>query len=450
MKRIFLGIALLMGLQTLSAQNALPKWLSATMSNGEAIGNGTDRESALRDAIGQLYDRFTLTVDSTSLLAALRLTDSTLVVDHRSAWVESAMGNEAFVLKDTLSQDSLYWAHIQVTAENLQKFVEQQRMTKLMQGSEYLIRAHICREQGNVLGAAHEYARGLNVIVPCMHKALNSDLLEGKDLGVTLLEEYLTVFDGIALHTLFDSLPVVAGEEIPVDLIFSLTVQNKPLVGFPVEGWIEEGSMTADELSDAQGRVKLHIKKAPTKQGLSAGIIVNRGLLNMLDDTYAKPLLLQHLDKGFPMAQTRLSLFDPAPTFCVELDSLDRAHTDSLAVVLTRQGMKQVGDPSQADLICNLTYQGTLGEASKKGNYMLASTICSLTITVKVRETGEVLGTYNIPSFTLAHPAMKSEESVRVRAVELMMRRASDEMPERLGKITYDKRKVVYGKVAKQ
>jgi len=450
MKKIFLFIALALGLQTTEAQNTLPKWLSSTCKEGESIGSGTDRTSALTDAIGQLYDRFTLTVDSTSLMAMLTQLDSTLVVDHRSAWVASAMDNEAFEVKDTLMQDSAYWVHLQVRAENLQKFVEQQRMTNLMKGSEFLIRAHICREQGNLIAASQEYVKGLDIIRPCMHKALNSDLLEGKDLGVQLFNEYLTVFDGIDLRPLRDSLPVVAGEDIPVDLQFALTVNGKPLAGFPVEGWIEEGRISADEKSDAQGLVRLHIRQAPVKSGMKAGIIVNRNLLTTLDDNYAKPLLLQHLDKGFPMAETRLENFDPTPTFYVELDSLDREHRDSLAVVLTRRGMKQVEDKAQADILCTLSFQAVRGDGVKRGNYVLASSDCSMKVRVFVQNTGEELGLYEVPSLVLTHSNYKPEDEVHQRAVQLMMRRASDEMPERFSQVAYDKRKVVYDKVVKK
>ncbi len=450
MKKIFLLIALMLGMQTSEAQNALPKWLNASLKEGESIGTGVDRQSALEDAIGQLYDRFTMSIDSTSLLATLMQRDSTISVDQRTAWVESAMGNEAFEVKDTLEQDSSYWAHVVVTAENLQSFVERQRMMNLMKGSEFLIRAHICREQGNLIGAAQEYAKGLTAIRPCLHKALNSDLLEGKDLGVILYDEYLTVFDGIELHPLYDSIPVVAGEEIPVDLKFALTAHGKPLSGFPVEGWIEEGRMTSDDLSDAQGLVKLHIKQAPSRNGMKAGVIVNRGLLSTLDESFAKPMLLERLSAGFPMAQTQLLLFDPTPTFFIELDSIDRDHRDSLAIVLTRHGMKQVEEKAEADLICAMNFQMVRGDGVKRGNYMLASSECSMTIKISVQETGEVLGEYNIESFKLTHPSAKSDEDIHVRAVQLMMRRASDEMPAKFSNVAYDKRKVVYGKVAKK
>lgn len=450
MKKILILLAFVLGLQNTEAQNNLPKWLSSTLKEGEAIGCGVDRETAMQDAIGQLYDRFSLSVDSTSLMAQLIQQDSTLVLDHRTVWVASAMNSSAFEVMDTLQEDSTYWAHLQVTADNLQKFVEQQRMTNLMRGSEYLIRAHICREQGNLVGASQEYVKGLETIRPCMHKALNSDLLEGKDLGVQLLNEYLTVFDGIELHALRDSLPIVCGEEIPVDLMFSLSVQGKPLVGFPVEGWIEDGKIVTSEQSDAKGMVKLHIVKAPQKSGMKTGIIVNRNLQSTLDDTYVKPLLLQHLDKGFPMVETRLVAFDPAPTFYIELDSIDKEHQDSLAVALTRRGMKEVSSREEADLICSLAYQGVRGESVKRGSYMLASTDCSMSVRIYVQSTGEELGMYTENSFRLSHPANKTDEDIRRRAVQLMMRRAYEVMPDAFAKVTYDKRKVVYDHVAKQ
>lgn len=450
MKKIILLVALVMGLQLAEAQNTLPQWISSTLQDGESVGSGLDYQSAQYDAIGQLYDRFTLTVDSTSLLATLAQMDSTIVIDQRTSWIESAVGSDVFQIKDTLMQDSTYWVHIRVTAEGLQAFVDQQRMYNLMKGSEYLIRAHICREQGNIIGASQEYAKGLNAIRPCLHKALNSDLLEGKDLGVVLFNEYLTLFDGIEIRALRETLPVVVGEEIPVDLQFALSAQGKPLVGFPVEGWIEEGRISCDERTDAQGLVNLHIKQAPKTSGLKAGIIVNRGLLSTLDENFAKPMLLQHLDKGFATAETRLEAFDPAPTFYVDLDSLEQEHRDSLSVVWTRMGMKPVETKEEADLVCTLTYQGVRGDGVKKGNYMLASSECSMKVRIAVQNTDEELGVYEIPSFVLNHSAYKNDDDIRKRAVQLMMRRASDEMSAKFANVTYDKRKVVYGKVAKK
>lgn len=449
MKKIFWCIALMLGLQTLTAQNALPKWISASLKEGEAVGMGLNRDSAMLDAVGKLYDQFTMEVDSTSLLANLLQQDSTLQIDRRTPWIEAAVKSEAFRVKDTLQQDTAYWVFVQTTAEDMQKYAEQQRMTRMMQASEYLIRAHISREQSNLLGAAKEYTKGLIAIQPCMHQSMASELLEGKDVGMQLLSEYVTVLDGISIKAMRDSLPVVLGEEVPVDLHFSVQANGKPVVGMPVEGWVDDGQLEADSQTDQQGMVKLHIKKSPAKDLLTAGVTLKHDLLSMIEDNYAKPFLSQHLGNQFPKAQTRLVAFDPTPTFFVDLDKMDREHSDSLAVVFARHGMKQVFDKKQADLICTLAYQDERGEAVKRGNYTMATTVCTMSVRILVKETGYELANYYLSGFKMVHPASKTQEELHRRALQLMMRRASDEMPASFDKVSYDKRKVVYGKLAK-
>ena len=217
-KKIFLALALLCGsLQMSNAQEPLMCGFQTSILEAEVMGRGEDIKSAQLDAICQLYDKYATEVDSTSLLAHLQSLDSTFSLDRRTPWIEAMSANEILEIKDSLFQDSAYWVHVKVLPEAFTHFVDQIYRTKVMAASECLIRAHFGREQGNVFAAAGEYGKGLSLIVPLMHCSLVSDILEGKDLGFMLLEEYMTIFDGLTMEALDEELPVVSGEDIPLD-----------------------------------------------------------------------------------------------------------------------------------------------------------------------------------------------------------------------------------------
>lgn len=442
-----LSLLLFVCMGVAQAQEESPKWLTADMTGGEAIGRGVDAQAAQMDAIGQLFERFTLQVDSTSLLARLQQEDSTFVLDQRKEWVRAAVGHASFVTLDTLQTDSLYWVHMQVTPEGLSQYTNQLQQSRMMRASECLIHAHFNREQGNLFGAAQDYARGLSAIVPCMHHSLTSDILEGKDLGQMLLEEYLQVFEGVQVEALRDSLPVVAGEDIPVNLQFRITANGKPLSNMPVQGWIEEGRMNADATTNEKGIVSLHVAQAPHKKGTYAGIIVHANLIEMLEDNFARPKLAAKLDGGFQTARTCLVPFDPTPRFFVQIDSLDIAHHDSLSVAMSRRGLVETDQLYEADMVCSLEYSGERGAGEKHGDYMLASTQCNLRVAVRNCHDGAEVASFVIPQFKLMHPAAKSEDDVRTRAVTLMMRQVCVELGKVFQPVSFDKRAYVYSQV---
>ena len=92
MKKFFLTLLALtlLPLTTLDAKSdGLPKWAKeGKLKADEIIGRGLDANSAMIDALQQIYDRLPNAVDSTSLLSFLQQTDSTLSIDRRNDWIE--------------------------------------------------------------------------------------------------------------------------------------------------------------------------------------------------------------------------------------------------------------------------------------------------------------------------------------------------------------------------
>lgn len=449
MKKIFLTLAItLSSICSMQAQESLLNWLSDTQEPGAAVGQGADMQSARLDAVSRLYDHMTFDVDSASLLVRqLSALDMELVIDQKTPWVEAAVKSPFFTVVDTLVQDSLCWMRVKVTPEDLSRFHEQLKMVKMMQGSEYLIRAHFYREQGNLFGAAQEYSKGLRAITPCIHQSLVSDILEGEDLAFKLLFEYVSVFDSIQIASIYEHVPVVCGEEMPIDLKFKVTQHGKPVLNMPIQGWIDEGRMTASATTDAQGIASVHINKAPEKPDTYAGLIIHSDLAAMLEENFARPILARNLGEMSPSAKTLLVPFNPVPTYSIQLDSADIAHYDSLSVMLTRAGMIEADSLEEADLVCTLDYKSESGAPEKHGDYMLSTTHCSAQFSIKERATGKELANYAIPHFYFTHPSQKRAKDLRSRTMELMMRQVVVEMPAAIKDLSYDKRKVVYGKV---
>ena len=123
------------------------------------------------------------------------------------------------------------------------------------------------------------------------------------------------------------------------------------------------------------------------------------------------------------------------------------AHYDSIAVILDRAGMAEADSIQQPDLICKVTYQSERSASEKHGDYVLAMTHCALKITVTESLSGKVIVNYGIPQFDFTHPGKRSEASVRQRAMELMVRQVSNDLPKFVQKDCYDKRKAVYDRV---
>lgn len=441
-------------------QNIFEQWLSESLSDGEYIARSHELDDARQQAFGMLYDQKNDTLyhlEEESMLSILLSEDSAFAVNRRKAWIEAAV-QQKWASEDTLfHQDTVavtgepfpVWFRLKTTQEEIEQFEDQLYNDCVKKGHEYLTRGNFCYEKGDLLAAAQEYGLGLSQLVPCLHRAMPSDMLVGEDLATYLYDKYLSVFRGIHLSALYEQVPVVKGEEIPVVLKFKVSVGDKPVINMPVQGWIGSGRMKVDERTDAQGYVSMKIAQAPSKEGVHAGIILHSDLSSMLNDNFARPTQAALLSAISEDAKTLLVPFDPTPTFYVSLDSLDRTHRDSLAVMLFRQSMVEVSDSASADVILCARYQGVRGTPTKHGNYMLTTTTSQLSIQVFERQTGHALASYAVPELSFSHPDSRSSDDVRRRTMELMMRQVSDEMPSLMKYVQYDKRKVVYGSVAK-
>lgn len=452
MKKILTSLVLTtLWVLQLSAQEQTPLslWLSQSMQEGEVVGHGADINDARSEAFGLLYDKLPLEIDSTSLLAELQAEDTTITVDRRKAWIEAAIARETWAAEDTLYQDSVYWVRLKSDDEQLSAFEEYLQTNCIKSGSEYLARARYCYEKGDLLSAALEYSKGLTAMIPCMHRALPSESLDNEDIAKHLYVQYLEVFKGIKLSAVYEQVPIVMGEDIPVPLKFRVMANGKPVIHMPVQGWISSGRMKVGDMTDAQGYVTMHIIQAPSKAGEQAGIILHSNLQSMLEDNFARPAQSALLSGISESAQTLLVPFSPIPTFYVSIDSADIAHHDSIAVMLTRREMIEVSDSATADIICHINYQDERGFPTKHGVYTLTATTAQLSIQVVERQTNHPLASYAVPELTFSHPDARTPDMVRRRAMELMMRQVFDEMPALMKFVNYDKRKVVYDSIVK-
>ena len=470
LKKILL-IAALVPCTTASAQNAtceLPAWVKGEkLKNDETVGCGADSASAVIDALAKIYDQTDHTPDSTSLMAHLLAADSTLSIDQRSAWIEKVAKCEAITVRDCFRtlmadtvvteadslpqqpQDSIYRVLVANDSEQLARF-ESEFQSKILDTTKVmLIRARYYHDIGDLIASANEYATALEGLTTMIHRPIRSDSTCADELGQLIFSEYVTLFDSIEVTAQRPELPVVSNEDIPIDLHFRLTSAGRPIRQMPIQVVLSGGRISAPETCDNQGLVAVHIKQAPLDTGI-VRIAPHGNLIALTSNVYVRPLLAARQTRRLPSAETRLIPFCPVPTVAIMMDSIDRAcHHDSIVAIVHRAGMTDVASADSADLICSIKEIEARSEGQKHGNYTLATTRCSIQVTLTERLTGDTVKHYEISQFDFTHPIQRSEAAVHQRAMELLMREVSANVPKVIVPDCYDKRKAVYSRVQK-
>ena len=432
---------------TLNAANDIPRWAKeGKQKNDEYIGRGLDANSAWIDALGQIYDKLAQAVDTTSLLSYLQQADTTLNIDRRNDWIEKVSPLHPWSIADSALIDSTLWVLVKANPETISKVQGYLQDSLLSEARAARLRGQSNQEKGDLLAAANEYANALQLITPLMHQPLLPDSTFQSDFGQILYNEYIALFDGIRFEAKRTEMPVVGGEEVPMDVTFQVWAGKRPAIHFPVRVQVNEGTLSAPEKTDEKGLVTVRIQQAPAGEcDLTVSPAENIAVLTA--NVFGRSLLTEKLNNKQDTAKTRLLPFSPIPTFAIQMDSIDNAHHDSIAIVLTRAGMAEAPVAEEADLLCQVIYQGNRSEGEKHGDYVLAVTHCSLKILLTERLSGNAIASYEIPSLDFTHPAKRSEEAVRQRTMELLMRTVSSHLPEIIHKETYDKRKAVYSRV---
>ncbi|MBQ0056229.1 MAG: hypothetical protein KBT20_01120 [Bacteroidales bacterium] len=452
MKKFFLSIVLMCGITAAVAQK-LPKWTTTPTAKGETAAMGEDREDAYRKAVTQLFDSFGMTTDPESFRQQLFEIDSTLVVDQRTPWVEAAMQSGYFKIKDTLATDTSYWVRCQIKPDELKQYLPELQQSVIQKGQESLTRARFVKDQGDLLLAAQQYAKGLNEVMPCIHKSLPSDALGGNDLAKTLFDEFLIVLDGLKLEATRKSSPMVKGEEIPLDLPFHLTsAKGKDVPSITMRAWSDDNGTkvkcsTPASITDHGGIVIAKVTKAPNADSGKINMGVDEKMLFLsIPENVATPLFKAHLTGKFPTASIDLVAFDPTPTIAVTLEERDQEFAPVIQQIVKQHGLVLAENQETADLELVLDCQSQmLSDAPEKhGDYYLATFRCNMNIVVQVRDSKAHLMEYKITDLDLLQPAYKGEEKIRARALKEMMKQVQRELPDRMSEVSYDKRKVVF------
>lgn len=447
MKQLLTLIAVTCGITLAYAQQKMPKWTSAPTSKGKTVAMAENREEAKKKAIGQLYDSFGMQTDESSLRNRLCATDSTLVRYQRNAWVSAAMNTSYFKVTDTLKTETDFWVNCQISEKDLKLFVPELYSQSLQHGSESLTRARFMRENGDILSAAQQYAKGLNEVMPSIHRSMVSDMSGGKDVAIELFDEYLTVLDGIKVEAARTNCPMVKGEEVPLDLSFHITTADgKDIPNLPVKAWIEDkdAKVRCSSMTDRGGIATVRLTKAPMTEESKVWLSIDENSLFLLiPDNVAYNMLKQKVSGQFKSASIDLKAFDPTPTFSIKLDSLDIEQEPTLTSLMKKNGFVAADGLGDLELIMEFQDQ-MLGMPEKHGDFTLATHRCQLLITVMVRDSKLSLIQYQIKDFDLLQPANKSAVKVRARAIGEMMKQVRIELPEKLAEISYDKRKVMF------
>lgn len=430
------------------AQNQ-PKWLKAKLKQGEVIAYGLTEEDARRNAIKELFQIVTLPSESDSCLYNT-LKQLSIPFDPSEARLDAAMESSAFITQNTYkdSETDSVAILIKMTPNSLESFNDSLYEAALDHGIDNLVAARQFRQEGELLKACNKYHDAMEAVVPCMYFQLPTE--EG-DLGELLLNEYATLFDDISISFDREDCPMVAGEEVPIDIELKATQGDVALKHFPVKAWMRQrdAEIEASKTTGITGALKVRLKHAPKAEKANLLAAIDTDQLSELPVNYASPLLDQHLKDSQYIKQFSIPFysFDPTPLYYLSIEPCDTLQ----ALLPIRQllndkgiGLIETADSASADIAVSIKYSAVQGMAVKAGNFKIREDSCSLVLSLHDIYHDTELVNLPVSGFKVKVPETRSPEKVRELAVREMLKSILIDAPARLATLDFDKRTIVY------
>jgi hypothetical protein len=444
---LMVGIQML-GYATAWAQ-AVPTWLNMASNKTRAVAAGATPEAAVSAAAEKLLESNGFQpVEAGSLYMALTTFDS-VTVDLKSAPVEALAQNSKLKVSKRYDDGLNSWAYCELTAKDYKAVIDSLHQAVFEVANQYLTEGRRLEMLGDFYGAAMAYANGLNRVTPVMGQRFLAE--DGSDIAITLYKKYTTVFNGISITLNRSRLPMVPGEDIPVDIQLQVTKDNLPVCNFPISvNFDREGKQKArfDRMTSLQGSSTIHISVAPQADSATVFCQIDNQALAGIPETMAS----EKLDVAMKMLAmphpVRLVAFDPtASVYCSYAPEDSAVYADDFAQLVTDAGYKVASDSASADLVLSAGMDGEFSSPMIYGDYRLVNFTAQMTVQLRVRETGAVLAENTVSDFQVTQPAMKEEARIRAFAAKTILKRQLTEFTPKVKKAPYNKRSVVYSKV---
>jgi hypothetical protein len=452
-KKFYRNLILMVGMSACCGGSvwaqAVPTWLNMTSTKTRAIASGATPEAAVTAAAEQLLSNNAYQpVEVGSLYMALTTLDS-LGVDLKKTPAEALAHSSKLKVSKRYDDGTNTWVYCEITSKDYKAALDSLHQAVWTSANQCLTEGKRQELIGDFYGAAISYANGLNCVTGVMGQRFLSE--DGSDVAIALYKAYTTVFNDIQITLNRSRLPMVPGEEIPVDIQMQVTKDNLPVCNFPISvNFDREGTQKArfDRMTSLQGTSTIHISAAPQADSATVFCQIDNQALAGIPTTIASEKLdvaLKMLAMPHPV---RLVAFDPTPlVYCSYAPTDSAAYADDFAQIVTDAGYKVTADSASADLVLSAVLTGTSSEPKNYGDYSLVNYTAAMTVQLCVRETGGVVAENEVKDFQLTQPATKEEARIRAFAAKTILKRQLTELTPKIKKTPYNKRSAVYSKL---
>ena len=322
-----------------------------------------------------------------------------------------------------------FWSYTRISKERYRAELQRQLAESKELAVDHLRSANRVEADGDIVGAAREFVRGLDVLSKFLGHPMTIDI-DGRrdvDLGNELRRGVDRVLGAIELDREGqESLLVVAGKGVADDLVVRVRHDGRPLAGVPVrfEFTKGKGELLAIARSDGQGRARSRVTKVA-----SAGMHVVEARVDLVSLAFSDSLSdrreLQSLRGSGRSVAFHLGGLDKLFYIDVVEENLGAVASDSYFERIVRSRLAAEGavrfvqSANEADFLLRGTAQTRF--SSKVGAVVFCYADVSVHLTE--RETGTELYTTRQTS---VKGADKSERDASLRAIE----KAADEIVE--------------------
>jgi hypothetical protein len=393
------------------------------------------RARALGDLVSEIEVRVTSEVQS-YLEESGYSRDGDSQIHSRDTWDVKVLAEQTIRDPEWVghwSGQGEFWSYTKISKERYRAELQRQLAEAKELAIDHLRSANQV-ESEDVVGAAREYVRGLDVMSKFLGHPMTIDIdgRQGVDLGNELRRGVDRVLGVIELdRDGQESLLVVAGKGVADDLVVRVRHDGRPLAGVPVrfEFTKGKGELLTIAQSDGQGRARSRVSKVA-----SAGMHVVEARVDLaslaFSDSESEHLNLQTVGMSGRSVAFHIGGFDKLFYIDVTEENLGIMASDSYFARIVRSrlaaegAVRFVDRANEADLLIR-------GSARTRFSSNVGSIVfCYADVSVHLteRETGTELYT---TSQTSVKGADKSKRDASLRAME----KAADEIVEEVLRI---------------
>ncbi len=425
----------------------LPKWATtnpiSTATITRAVASGSTLEEARHNAVNILVSQKTSGRSEEGSYQYSLIEKGQAPVEQHSSLVKIAENSAFFKSVKTHVTDDQSYIYCEISEHDYRLFCDSVYSAIVVLVDSMATRAEELKRTGELFNAAEVYCHALQNLVPILHKQI---VYHDFDLVEVLHQGYLHSMDSIYWTFEKKSCPMVPGEDVPVEIFAKATYNGQPVQGLPVSFTVSDGGKVNHvKMTNAEGIAKLHVTEAPKTDKAIVTVSLNKqSLLDLPKHIFSGELPLRLMEQ-LHTAQMSLFSFDPTPFYYLNLSDDDfKFIGDTLSSIMDANGYKRVTDKKNSDIeidvSCDILADGT----PTQGKYPMQYYSSSMVVTVKDHRSLALLEKDEKKDMRLFVPDNVDSALLRKNAMLLNLRRMKTGLNNKVSKMNYDKRKVIY------